>query len=427
MAKSPTTPKSPTRLNSPTTHLRALHLLALALGFLAITPITPIAPTAAIAKNPCTTNIDAHLYRYRARNHFALAAKPPPQPVLPESVSRGFPARAQPTNSNSRPRCPRPHLRRLAATAGSARASAATVRQFPPAPKRLPPTHLPQTRSPRPNRHIALGRSLAAGHPDGGELRRTDPSATSSQATAEATTQATAEGTTEASIEVTVNGSATESNTEASTGDYRYSWALGYQNYPARKHVNGLWVLQQNAQPHIDDTSEAPASPAHSLGQLWAIARQGSSCMSDVEIGWTVSSGQYGDLQPHLFIYAWDCGVGLGYVGQSSIPWVQYSDTIAPNAVLPTTPSCTSTASIYTKATDGSTTTVSGSATFPHPRGRASSRPRSRKARPAARSPPPNTIPVPRWATVAAMAPTGVRRWLAMSGISEEESEPRPS
>jgi hypothetical protein len=122
---------------------------------------------------------------------------------------------------------------------------------------------------------------------------------------------------------------------EASAGDYRYSWALGYQRYPARTHVTGFWALQQNAQPDLAAANEGLASPAHSIGQVWAIARHGSSCMSDVEMGWTVSSGQYGDLQPHLFVYAWDCGVGLGYVGQSSIPWVQYSDEIAPNAVLP--------------------------------------------------------------------------------------------
>ncbi len=165
--------------------------------------------------------------------------------------------------------------------------------------------------SPRPNRHIPLGRNLPAGHPSDREFRRNDLSATPSQATTEAT----------------VDGSTTA---EASTGEYRYSWATGYQNYSARKHVDGLWVLQQNAQPHVDAANEA-----HSIGQLWAIENHGPSCMSDVEIGWTVSSGQYGDAEPHLFIYAWDCGVGLGYVGQSSIPWVQYSTTIAPNATLP--------------------------------------------------------------------------------------------
>jgi hypothetical protein len=33
-------------------------------------------------------------------------------------------------------------------------------------------------------------------------------------------------------------------------------------------------------------------------------------------------------------MYAFDCGVGLGYVGQSSIPWVQSSTVVYPNAVL---------------------------------------------------------------------------------------------
>ncbi len=161
---------------------------------------------------------------------------------------------------------------------------------------------------------MALAHRQPAAGPPARELRRNDPSATSSLATPESTTEATA---------------------EASASDYRYSWAMGRQSYAASKHVTGFWVLQQNAQPYIDDTNEASASLSHSIGQLWAMDRHGPSCMSDVETGWMVSQGQYGDLQPHLFIYAWDCGVGLGYVGQSSIPWVQYSNTIAPNAVLP--------------------------------------------------------------------------------------------
>jgi hypothetical protein len=116
------------------------------------------------------------------------------------------------------------------------------------------------------------------------------------------------------------------------TGGYRDSRANGYQNYSKGKHVTGFWVQQSNEQPYIDYTQGL--TDAHSLGQLWAVARRGKSCLSDVEMGWTVSRGQYGDDQPHLFIYAWDCGVGLGYVGQSEIPWVQYSSVVAPNSVV---------------------------------------------------------------------------------------------
>jgi hypothetical protein len=121
-----------------------------------------------------------------------------------------------------------------------------------------------------------------------------------------------------------------------STEGFEYSWATGYQNFSRRRHVTGLWALQQNAQPSVDDPDWT--SEAHSLGQLWAIARRGPYCTSDVEMGWTVAQGQYGDTQPHLFIYAWDCGVGLGYAGQSPIPWVQRSDSIAPNAALKSGP-----------------------------------------------------------------------------------------
>ena len=71
--------------------------------------------------------------------------------------------------------------------------------------------------------------------------------------------------------------------------------------YAKSKHVTGFWVQQSNEQPSIDYTQGVTG--AHSLGQLWAIDRHGESCMSDVEIGWTVSKAQYGDIEPHLFIF----------------------------------------------------------------------------------------------------------------------------
>ena len=118
----------------------------------------------------------------------------------------------------------------------------------------------------------------------------------------------------------------------SSIGGYWYSWAEGYQNYIGGENVNGLWIRQSNEQPYIDYTHGVTG--AHSLAQLWAIQNASSSCFSDVETGWTESDGQYNDVQPHLFMYAFDCGVGLGYVGQSSIPWVQSSKVVYPNAVL---------------------------------------------------------------------------------------------
>jgi hypothetical protein len=113
---------------------------------------------------------------------------------------------------------------------------------------------------------------------------------------------------------------------------YWYSWAVGYQNYAKRQQVTGFWALQSNEQPYIDYTHGV--TDAHSLGQLWAVQRQGESCMSGVETGWVVSRAQYNDDQPHLFMYAWDCSVGLGYVGQESVPWVQYSSTVTPNLIV---------------------------------------------------------------------------------------------
>jgi neprosin-like protein len=57
--------------------------------------------------------------------------------------------------------------------------------------------------------------------------------------------------------------------------------------------------------------------------------------VSDVEEGWSESWGQFGDVEPHLFIYAEDSGVGLGYVGSIGGPgWVQVSKTVYPNMKL---------------------------------------------------------------------------------------------
>lgn len=114
-------------------------------------------------------------------------------------------------------------------------------------------------------------------------------------------------------------------------GEYWYSWAGGKQNYIGGENVYAQGVRMTNEDPYVAWNAEA-----HSIAQLWAIQDATSPCFSDVETGWEVSPGQYsGSTAPHLFMYAWDCGVGLGYVGQSSIPWVQHSSNVFPMSVLP--------------------------------------------------------------------------------------------
>ena len=75
--------------------------------------------------------------------------------------------------------------------------------------------------------------------------------------------------------------------------------------------MNGLFVAQTNEQPYIP-TGESKLG-AHSSAQLWAIKRGGGGCFSTAETGWSESLGQFGDNQPHLFVYVIDCGVGVGY------------------------------------------------------------------------------------------------------------------
>lgn len=251
---------------------RSLRVLALALGLLGISSASLIT----IGAGAATTS--ASLYRCRVRS--LSIARPPPAPHPSEKAAAALSTATQ--GDHLEPMCQGGEVPQPTASAAL--------------PKGLPPAQPATTVSDRRSQRMASNRR------DGSAQRHRsheNPSATSSREN--------------------IDG-------------YWYSWAQGYQRYAKGKHVTGFWALQSNEQPYIDYTHGATA--AHSLGQLWAIERHGESCLSDVEIGWTVSSAQYNDDQPHLFMYAWDCSVGLGYVGQSSVPWVQYSSVIAPNSVV---------------------------------------------------------------------------------------------
>jgi hypothetical protein len=92
--------------------------------------------------------------------------------------------------------------------------------------------------------------------------------------------------------------------------------------------VSEVWDEQTNEQPYI------AASYSHSLGQLWAIDTSGGQ--STVELGWTEAPGQYPDVEVHLFVAMEDGGEYRegGYIGLSSIPWVQTSSTAFPNMII---------------------------------------------------------------------------------------------
>jgi hypothetical protein len=115
---------------------------------------------------------------------------------------------------------------------------------------------------------------------------------------------------------------------------YWYSWSYGVQEYKASKGINGLFVQQTNELPYIP-TGESELG-AHSSGQLWAINNGGGGCYSTAETGWSESIGQFKDANPHLFVYAIDCGVGIGYSSNEfgGVHWVQSSSVTFPNQVL---------------------------------------------------------------------------------------------
>jgi hypothetical protein len=111
-----------------------------------------------------------------------------------------------------------------------------------------------------------------------------------------------------------------------------YSWAFGRQEFKASKGVTGLFAVQTNEQPYIDPGESL--SGAHSLAQVWAANESSPGCNSTAETGWSESAGQFGDNNPHLFIFGFDCGVSLGYASVGSGNWVQSSSVVFPNSTV---------------------------------------------------------------------------------------------
>jgi hypothetical protein len=66
----------------------------------------------------------------------------------------------------------------------------------------------------------------------------------------------------------------------------------------------------------------------HSIGQI-AVMGPGAAggSLDDVEMGFSISPGQWGDKYPHLFIYHWNQGAETCY---NSCDWNQYSSTYFP-------------------------------------------------------------------------------------------------
>jgi hypothetical protein len=81
----------------------------------------------------------------------------------------------------------------------------------------------------------------------------------------------------------------------------------------------GASAILPQAQPRLDP----PGDGGHSLAELTV---QADGQRQTVEVGWTVDSAQ-GDLRPHLFVFAWVNGKGLGY---DCCGYVQTGRTWAP-------------------------------------------------------------------------------------------------
>ncbi len=121
----------------------------------------------------------------------------------------------------------------------------------------------------------------------------------------------------------------TASTSRTAIGSNWFSWAYGVQEFTVGKGVNGLWIWQTNEQPYIP--YEESLAGAHSLAQLWASNESGAGCDSTAETGWSESAKLFGDVNPHLFVFGFDCNVPIDYAYVGSPNWVQSSGVAFPN------------------------------------------------------------------------------------------------
>ena len=113
---------------------------------------------------------------------------------------------------------------------------------------------------------------------------------------------------------------------------------IGWQAFTRGKGVNALFTVQTNEQPYI-----RPTESELEVAQLWRSSGRssegGGGCFSTAETGWSESIGQFGDANPHLFVYSVDCGgdglyssneyggIGLGAEQRRDLPELRRSRT----------------------------------------------------------------------------------------------------
>jgi hypothetical protein len=89
--------------------------------------------------------------------------------------------------------------------------------------------------------------------------------------------------------------------------------------------ADGAGMTQMIASPHYDNSGGF----GHSLSEV-SVGGVGPTASDYVELGWSVSSNQFGDLDPHLFIFDWINGVPTCYYPCSGNAWHQYSKKYFP-------------------------------------------------------------------------------------------------
>jgi hypothetical protein len=122
-------------------------------------------------------------------------------------------------------------------------------------------------------------------------------------------------------------------------------------------HVTVAWDKISATSGMSTMTIASPAIPLeayaqyddHSLAQTWMYAGSemgpgcGANCFQTVEAGWDVDYGLFGDLSPHLFVYATSDGYATtgcyddwpGSTQRTCLPWVPLNSTYALGQALP--------------------------------------------------------------------------------------------
>lgn len=111
----------------------------------------------------------------------------------------------------------------------------------------------------------------------------------------------------------------TSKSTLSATTDY-------YYNTADQSPVTGTTGVYANGL--VASPTGVATGASHSLTEISVQSSASGSLRNIVEVGWSVSQGQFGDNNPHFFVYWWKNGVGQCYNGCGFVPWTSPTITV---------------------------------------------------------------------------------------------------